>query len=506
MAIIIPSNHIYDINNPKIINNAIDNIEVNAKKIEPITKYRESVYADSILIDSNNLTKITGLEWADDIKWNYSRVDGTTVKSVKTIVVYADIRNVKKYETTIKIPINQNNYHIKNLILGEDNYGNHNINISYVGDIIKQPITSIWTAKIDSYSNITVTIPVGAEFENNGVAKKENDIQYSIPKTVAISATKEYGKYAPETGLVNDVLSAGATLEISDSSNLSFVQPEMETINGKDYYVLNLVLIPYCEICEVKQISGQGEDRTIGEEFNINVSGYKTTYSPKQININILGNVISLDIKDDIINIGTGREKTFSIENNELIQSDSYYINNKGKALEGQFKHTLDMYQNGKETATVLCDIGNYYDDKNIMQVSESYLMAPTIYIDATVYAPTAIFLENYFGFTINKQQNRDVIIYYTYDGSSDIQSLTIKKGYLTSPITYLKDWWEKNIKIQNIQIQTEMTFQKYDEVIPMVYGVDGKDYPMSMKQFMVLGSKVFYDGAVWQELYLQEI
>lgn len=48
-------------------------------------------------------------------------------------------------------------------------------------------------------------------------------------------------------------------------------------------------------------------------------------------------------------------------------------------------------------------------------------------------------------------------------------------------------------------------------EVIPMIYGADGEDTPMSMyrdgtpKIFRVVGSKFIYDGAVWQEIILQE-
>lgn len=50
------------------------------------------------------------------------------------------------------------------------------------------------------------------------------------------------------------------------------------------------------------------------------------------------------------------------------------------------------------------------------------------------------------------------------------------------------------------------------DEVIPMVYGEDGQDRPMSLykdgneKVFRVVGTKFIYDGAVWQELTLQEV
>lgn len=49
------------------------------------------------------------------------------------------------------------------------------------------------------------------------------------------------------------------------------------------------------------------------------------------------------------------------------------------------------------------------------------------------------------------------------------------------------------------------------DEVIPMVFGVDGVDHPMSRhrdgseKVFVVVGTKFIYDGAVWQEITIQE-
>jgi hypothetical protein len=56
------------------------------------------------------------------------------------------------------------------------------------------------------------------------------------------------------------------------------------------------------------------------------------------------------------------------------------------------------------------------------------------------------------------------------------------------------------------------MACSLYDEVIPMVFGADKKDRAMSTypdgtaKVFQVLGVKTYYDGAVWQELSLQEL
>ena len=66
-----------------------------------------------------------------------------------------------------------------------------------------------------------------------------------------------------------------------------------------------------------------------------------------------------------------------------------------------------------------------------------------------------------------------------------------------------------------NLQISTKsgnkMTFDIGDEIIPMVLNYDGKNKPMSKTQngeakvFRVVGTKKFYDGAVWQEIYAQE-
>jgi hypothetical protein len=57
-----------------------------------------------------------------------------------------------------------------------------------------------------------------------------------------------------------------------------------------------------------------------------------------------------------------------------------------------------------------------------------------------------------------------------------------------------------------------KMSFDIGDQVIPMVFGADGIDRPMSKykdgsdKIFRVCGLKFIYDGAVWQELSLQEV
>lgn len=69
-------------------------------------------------------------------------------------------------------------------------------------------------------------------------------------------------------------------------------------------------------------------------------------------------------------------------------------------------------------------------------------------------------------------------------------------------------DVFGNQVKFDNAE---NMTFDIYDEVLPMKYTPNGEDVPMSItnygtaKTFVVLGAEIFYDGAVWQKLTLME-
>jgi hypothetical protein len=89
------------------------------------------------------------------------------------------------------------------------------------------------------------------------------------------------------------------------------------------------------------------------------------------------------------------------------------------------------------------------------------------------------------------------------------------KNGKETATIRCsISDYYEENGE-QAISIEKSnglpMTFNIYDQVKPMTFNSNREDEPMSKnylddpKVFDVLGIKIIYDGAVWQELFLQE-
>ena len=163
------------------------------------------------------------------------------------------------------------------------------------------------------------------------------------------------------------------------------------------------------------------------------LSGDYTHYTADRLDITIYGDKIGISLTDKKVYIGeTPHRKVYSFDGNELMQESNYYkgVSNQN-AIEHAFLKTLAQYENGKETATLLCSISDYYDEYGNKALST--------------------------------------------------------KG------------------------DAKMSFDIGDLVIPMICNEKREDVPMSYytdgrpKVFRVVGVKMIYDGAVWQELTLQE-
>ena len=146
---------------------------------------------------------------------------------------------------------------------------------------------------------------------------------------------------------------------------------------------------------------------------------------------------ISASITAEVYDFSTQASKSYGTEpiidiiSNEFFQGD---VNKDGTSIFTVMSQNItSKYADGKETATVLCSISDYYDENGEKKISAD--------------------------------------------------------GYLEN-----------------------MVFSIGDKVVPMVLGENGIDRPISYypngekKDFRVCGVKPFYDGAVWQELTLQEV
>lgn len=402
MAIIIPSKNIYEINNPKIRDNVIDNVSVEQTVVKPNNEYRKLIQTKQFDIKIEDCETKTN-EKLEGRFWTPSNAS----PNWRDGIAYSKI-NAFYYSNKIEI----SKYLIKNNIITKlyekkDDNGNSNIGYSIAYD----RYDGISTAKYSVVNAETITYRI-------------YDINNNYNNTPTKSHIGQIGSLKVET--TNDLKPLGisnpftAIAELVDETNLSI----LTIAEYENYFEFDFNVLVGKEEISIKGYSENGE--------NHNASGTCIKYIPKQLEITVYGDTIGIDLTNGSVTYGSGN-KPHALSGNELLQDSGkvrYQDNTIVPIAEHLANNVLVEYKNGKETATLLCDINDYYNESGEKVI----------------------------------------------DANGD-----------------------------------EMVFRLHDQVIPMVFGANGKDQPMSKYQdnsakvFEIVGSKIFYDGAVWQELTLQE-
>ena len=286
-------------------------------------------------------------------------------------------------------------------------------------------------------------------------------------------------------------------LNVIDETNIN-VQP----YNNDFYKIEGNVLIGV----EYEFASGITTVPNLASPEPITINGKKVSYNINEIEFTIYGNKIGIDLTDKTVYInGKTQKKVHSVDGNELMQTSNYLLDNDKNAIETMYGETRKEYERGKETATIRCSIGDYFSHINAKVVSYTELNSQSVSFVLDV--GNEKFAEHI--------SDLEIISNGVKGGISDYDGQTVSGAFWSSQIVPYLQTGNIEIYIKEISIDnstSEMAFKMYDQVIPMVYGADGKDRPMSLYQdgspkvFQVLGSKIYYDGAVWQELSLQEV
>lgn len=209
--------------------------------------------------------------------------------------------------------------------------------------------------------------------------------------------------------------------------------------------------------------------------------------------------------------------------NKMVVDDGGYYIGKAelflkdSNAISVSYKKTQEKYKTGKETATIRCSISDYYEygkpqsihsmTKNIKQTINVTDNVQVSFTSSVVSSTISVSLKNGKPYTVDAYVE---VIYKRASGISSKATLRIKKGETTSKAIYTATNI-KSIEHYSARISFDMVFSTHDKVVPMVYGVNGQDKPLSVykdgtpKVFNVLGVEFLYDGAVWQILNLQE-
>lgn len=480
MAIKIPSKNIYEINNPKIRDNMIDNVSVEQTVINPNNEYEVSVYNEKF----SNVFSIGSKQ--DDYK---SDVDGYAyiayIAFVEAIPEYANI-------SEIKIPIYKNNNYISKIYIGKNENSNPNIKIALIGNINKG----------EAYKNFYQGLSQGGitkyDTVYNPPTSIEKDKRYELPSTT-IKETIKSGLYV-----------ATAEVTINDLSNILTISYKKEN----DCYVFNdLKILSGLKFAKLKNSVSFSDPDNWGE-YQLN--GTYEEYIPTQIEITIYGNTIGIDLTDGSITYGSGN-KPFSLERNELLQdsanskivikTDSVDVEIGGELSSAENISYLEMITTHNFN---IGDIITNYDGTETAEI--------TYYDSSNGFYEIKVTTDGYF----YQNMGKNIIVKHLYCQEKRLTQHLAEnvlnqyaKGKETATLLCdISDYYDEsgNLVISTKNNSLPMTFKIGDIVIPYVYGADGQDYPMSKyqngqpKQFRVCGAKKIYDGAVWQELTLQEV
>lgn len=424
MAIRIPSSKTYERQNPKVMDNVIERIEVGTVEVVSNNKYNENVFLKSYNSNEINILggfgdKIdgsqAGKEYAGSV---YSNGYGVVYLEITPYYLPSGIDD----KITIIIPKKTKNSFIDKINTGSTTLGN-NIGVSfeykkYIG--IAKGVCYISDGGSSRSFDITEKII-------EDIPKNNKTSNISIDFTNEFTWESEYveGQYHKQN------------IDISEKFNLKNLDniAKANVRQDEDNFYIDLKILCGYERIALGGYTPPKAGGTPSNEVTINLSGNVEIFEPITIELTFKGDKIGIDLQDKTVYInGETQKKVHSVDGNELMQTTNYLLDGGVNAIETMYGETRKEYERGKETATIRCSIGDYYD----------------------------------------------------YDSG------------------------EKMIAIDNST--GKMSFKMYDQIIPMVYGADGKDRPMSIYQdgspkvFQVLGSKIFYDGAVWQELSLQEL
>lgn len=495
-VIIIPSKHIYFIDNQKVIDNQIDKVEVDATIVSPNNEYNAPVYNEGVDITNKKLE--TGTEQQPSMEaytWS-KQPDGFLPISF----ALAYFRQPKYISIDVQIPISQYNKFISKVKDGIDKNDNSFIQYSLFGDIEKGfADETIYGVSWTKDSEVTYKLAKGSitiENEIYSSTDTDNGIDYQIPNYIKVNAQVSLGDYK-----------ATADTLVSEGNIKDKIFSKSQ--DGENYIATIKIL---CGITVITSTSAITPTTSLPSSFIAHCS--YTKYIPNQVQITIYGNTIGIDLQDKTIAINENGSNIISFSGNELMQDTN------SPTIEETYGKVIEQYKDGKEVATIRCGIEDYYDingDKLIAKNGKGSKVLNEL-VDITIdesagayYYGTA---EVFVGFGGGVRDLSISIISSSaglFNKSAEYDS---EKGNIICRVFGFITGLTATIKITGTLVDipdTSMTFHIGDTVIPYVYGANGKDKPMSLKkdgtpkEFKIVGKGLIYDGAILQNLTIQE-
>ena len=497
----IPSIRIYDKENDKVLDNKIYGVEWSADKNYYELDGNVSYGYNSTVLNYQNAN--TPQDSSSVFHFN----DTVGDKYTKSVVFGAGIITVRTAKFDVVIPRQQDNG--KTIIMsaesGVDENNNAKITYSTTGTIKKgscslsvNVVGLMYGIQVNSVSYRDVvydrenstTKEVGLEYETDCVYGEDNLIL-------------TYPNHLAEI----DVTSQGVSWDEDNFYINGLIVPVAYSV----YYTENPILQTY------RIPNDEGSDHVV---FNRTVDGKAEQFVFSSIEINIP--VSEYIIKESSFSGTIGDEKTeFSIEKNSLMSYDSQIIIDEELSINwGSL-----LQENGAE------DVRNNIGRRMLSDNNLEYYLLSTPTYNTDVYLQDGV---GHIGVLKAGQSSTvvrwgEITQYWTailaprvFNAVANKIIKDWQKGKETATIRVsVNDYYDtdgniavsinKHCGADGQELNLPMLFKNGDKVIPFVATPNG-DRPMSLrpngspKSFRVTGVTLISDGAVWQELQLQEV
>lgn len=470
MAIIIPSKNIYNVDNPKVRNNLVDNVNFKTKIISPQNEYEILVCS----IERPYVLEELSVE-------NYGNHSEVTAEAYSQAMMRysAKYSSCKFYylDFSFKLPIVKDNRYVSKIYNEENDETdaqNQKKKISW--SFIGRTSTTLATAT----SNYNRDNPITSQL-SYGETTTTDFQNMELPKIGFNSVGDDY-----------------IGISIKDNSSVNY------TVN-ENFYLINGRILSSIEynILRGDQIVGN-----LQSPVSAPINGKKVLIETKEIQISVYGDTIGISLEDATLHYG-GNKHPLSLSVSEIKQKTTATLNTESSA---KFKiEDFDVLFDGVVTRITPLE-GNFVEGLWVKSTPiSSSPWSSVLYKDAYGYLSLKT--------TTSIGQLNEEIECYTEEYSSKYFSEKVidryKNGKETAEILcgindYFSDVGDK--VISDTGETGKMTFEIGDIVIPQTLSANGVDAPLSRyengnpKQFEVVGAKFIYDGAVWQELTLQEV
>lgn len=497
----IPSSNIYDADNPKVINNLVDKIEVSVRKGEINHEYNKIVYSNDF--ENENIFNSSAIQ--DDQDLVYKNYIGTTTQDVMVAFSYVFVEPIYGL---IRVNLEKKglDFAVDNFNISKDDDGNPEIMYSLYGNKIEGQVSnSVVLESNDRKINATY------DYSQNQYSEKSNKLGVYELSSNDLSISNEE--------IINEHLypsSFNCKASIEFYNNETIADPTIIEEN-EEVLILEFSVLIGAKTFKigVSNYSWTNGWNPVGAQTTVPISGEYTNYLPKKVSISVYGNTTELDLTEQIYKIGNG-ENTYSFSGNELTQTSNT------PSIQSTYQSIIDKWKNGLEIATLQCSVDNYYYTGYIPKTIDFFITTIQQMGGASYYL-------------LNIRANLEYVfevgdVCSILGGNMLINGVASDEGDYTailsnpSEVPYSGEGFidvriiGKYTSVEGVPAISKdgtdslpMLFNIGDWVSPYVYGANGQDKPMSVyrdgnpKNFVVVGNKITYDGVVMQTITLQE-